>query len=480
MAIVGTLKTFKGGRYFPRLEGLPRGPIVEAPLPARVRIPLRQGFGEEPDLQVRVGQRVRTGEVIARSDEKISTPVLSPLTGTVVSIEEGVHPLDGEPTTIVLVEAETSPSGAYEDDWAPLEVPQGNFERWGPEELGRILYEAGVTALGKWGFPTVYRTAPTEPSAIKALLINAVEAEPYLRGDRALLYEEFEKFVTGIKILKSALGNVEVHVGIGYDRPHILAELEARMEYHDWLYLHPLLPKYPQGEDEVLIKTILNREVPAGRPAGELGVVVCDVQQVIAAYEAVVEARPLVDRVISLGGSAMARPANARVRLGTPVGDLLEAFGHRGPSRVVLGGPLRGNSVTDVETPVTREVRALVALEEPRSPSAALRWGFLPRTDAHVRLLPPLGRTKRATTALVGGTKPCIRCGDCVDVCPQNLFPFELAEASKQGDLDRAERMAIFACIECGLCSYVCPSKIDLLEDIRRGKRWIREERLEA
>jgi electron transport complex protein RnfC len=228
-----------------------------------------------------------------------------------------------------------------------------------------------------------------------------------------------------------------------------------------------------------LIKTILNQEVPAGRPPTDLGVIVCDVQTVIAAYEAVVEARPMVDRVISIGGSAMARPANVRVRLGTSVGELLEEFGNKGPSRVIVGGPLRGSSVTDVDAPITREIRALVALEEPRSPSVTTRWGFLPRADSHVRLLPPFGREKRATTALVGGTRPCIRCGDCVDVCPQNLFPIELAEAGERGDLERAEELAIFACIECGLCSYICPSKIDLLEGIRKAKRWIREERLE-
>jgi electron transport complex protein RnfC len=461
MAIVGTLKTFKGGRYFPRLAGTPVGRILDGPKPSRVRLPLRQGFGEEAAPLVTVGESVRAGQIIARSDERISTPLAAPISGQVTAVEESLHPLDGELTTIVTIEADGR------DEWAPLDLPGGNFERWGAEELGRVLYEAGVTALGRWGFPTDYHSSPAEPADVKYLVINAVEREPYLRGDRALLREEFEKFVQGIKILGRALGNIEVHVGIGHDQSHVLVELEARLEYHDWVYLHPVLPKYPQGEDEVLVKTLLGLEVPAGQPSTAVGAVVCDVQTVIAAYEAVLEGVPFVERVISVAGSAVARPANVRVRIGTPVSALLEELGHETPSRVVLGGPLRGASVSDIESPITRDVRALIALREPRRRAFAGLFSFRRSSPT------------RATTALNGSPRPCIHCGDCLDVCPQNLFPIWLAEASRRGDLRRAEELSLFACIECGLCSYVCPSKIDLLEEIRRGKRLIREEQLE-
>jgi len=471
MAIVAALKTFKGGHYFRRFEGLPAGRIQSALIPRRVRLPLRQGFGEEAAPIVAEGTQVKTGRIIARSDEAISTPVHAPITGVVTAIEEGPHPLDGEPTTYVTIEADEKGS----EEWEPLKLPKGNFERWGAEELGRILYEAGVTALGKAGFPTPFRSSDAEPADVKYLLINAVETEPFVRGDRALLYEEFEKFLTGIKILKSALGNIEVHLGVGYDQPQILEELEVRMEYYDWLYLHPLLPKYPQGTDEVLIKTLLNVEVPSGRSPTAVGAVVCDVQQVIAAYEAVIEGRPFIERVISIGGSAIAQPANVRVRLGIPVGELLREFGHKTPSRVILGGPMRGRSISDVEAPILRNVRALVALLEPdrsRSPLGAY--------DSYTRILPPLGRRRRATTALNGPVRPCIRCGYCVEVCPQNLFPIWIAEASEGGELRRAEELDLLACIECGLCSYVCPSKIPVMERIQQGKRLLREERLEG
>jgi electron transport complex protein RnfC len=474
MAIVGTLKTFKGGHYFGGFEGTPRGRIVSAPLPTRVLVPLRQGFGTEVAPVITEGESVKAGQIIGRSDELISTPMHSPLSGRVAAIEEAPHPLDQKITSWVIIDSDGR------DEWAYVKRPAGNFERWGTDELGRILYEAGVPALGKAGFPTAYRSSEADPSKLRYLVINAVETEPYLQGDLALLYEEFDQFVAGVKVLKSALGNVEVHIGIGYDQPRIFEELENRMEYHDWLYLHPVLPKYPQGEDEVLIKTLLDLEVPAGKHATILGTVVCSVQQVIAAYGAVFEGRPFIERVISVGGSAVERPANVRVRLGTAVGELLREFGHQSPSRILLGGPMRGAAVRNPDTPVLRDTRALVALREPKRRlfgGAGLGFGY----DSYTRIIPPLlGGPRRATTGLHGTPRPCVHCGYCVDVCPQNLFPIAIAEACRHDQLQRAERLDMFACIECGLCSYVCPSKISVMEEIQQGKRLIREERLEA
>ena len=270
MAIVSTLKTFKGGHYFGRFEGTPSGRILTSSLPTQVQFPLRQGFGAEVSPLVPVGEPVKAGQIIARSDEMISTPIHAPVSGKITALEEGPHPVSGVITTWVTIVSDGR------DEWTYLKLPKGNFERWGANELGRILYEAGVTALGKAGFPTAYRSSDADPGKIKYLVINAVETEPYLLSDVAILYEEFEKFVTGVKVLKGALANVEVHVGIGYDQPRLLKELENRMDYHDWLYIHPLLPKYPQGEDEVLIKTLLNLEVPSGKSATAIGAVVCN------------------------------------------------------------------------------------------------------------------------------------------------------------------------------------------------------------
>ena len=519
MAVLGTLQTFKGGHYFGQFEGTPRGRIQSMPLPQRVIIFLKQGFGEAVAPLVKEGDKVLAGQIIGRDDEKISTPIHASISGVVRKIEDRPHPLGGFSKAIII-------ESDGKDQWQLLERASINFERMSPDEVGLILYQAGVTDGGKCGFPTSFKSSPANPARIKFLLINAVETEPYLEADNQLLYEEFEKFVTGIRILRSALGNVAVHIGIGYNRPRLIEELEVRFEYHDWLHIHPLRPKYPQGDDEILIRTLLGLSVPSGGYAVDIGAVVCEVQHTIAAYEAVIEGKPFIERVISIGGSAVAEPVNLKVRVGTPIGEIFKKIKVSEPARIILGGVMRGLAQNDhtklaelekqltelearlkaapeeekmtlapqlnklrtqrrelserikwaTEAPITRNTPAVIALSEAQKelmPIAGL--GF--DKDSFTKAFVPLPWvTKRASTSLNGLPRPCVKCGYCTDVCPSNLVPIMIAEFSMQDMLLEAQELDIFACIECGLCTYVCPSKIPVMTQILEGKRKIREE----
>ncbi len=466
MAVLGSLKTFKGGHYFGLFEGTPRGKrLTAAPLPQRVIIPLRQGFSAEVAPTVKEGDRVRTGQVIGRNEpdpKRPSTPVHASISGRVTKIEKRPHPLGGE-TLCVHIESDGK------DEWEMLDRPP-SYERLPPEELGKILYEAGVTSGGQSGFPTIYHSAYATPEKIRFLIINAIETEPFCEATDQLMYEEFDKFVNGMKILRQALGNVQVHIGLGYNKPRIYEELIERLEYYDWCTIHQLRPKYPQGDDAVLIRTLLGVLLPQQGYATDVGCVVQDVQQCVAAYEAVVEGRPFVERVVSVGGSAVKEPGNYRVRLGTPIGNLLEN-NLKCHGRIVMGSVLRGQAQGDLEVPIVKETPAVIALKEAEPelfPVAGPGFDRDSFTGAYLSL--PWVRYKRATTSLNGNPRPCIKCGYCIDVCPQNLVPALLGEYSAKGLLSEAQNIDLFACIECGLCAYVCPSKIPLLEQIREGK----------
>ncbi len=459
MATLAPLKTFKGGHYFGLFEGTPRGKRLQnAPLPEKVIIPLRQGFSAEVAPAVKEGDYVKTGQVIGRNEphpKKPSTPVHASISGRVIKIEQRSHPLGGE-TLSIIIESDG------QDDWLLLDRP-ANYEQLSPQELGKILYEAGVTS---------YHTAPAEK--IRYLIINAVETEPFCEATDQLLYEELDKFVNGIKILRQALGNVQVHIGLAYNKPRIYEELIKSFERSDWCTIHRLRPKYPQGDDAVLIRTLLGLLLPQRGCAADVGCVVQDVQHCVAAYEAVVEGKPFVERAVSVGGSAVKEPGNYRVRVGTPIGNLLEN-NLKCTGRIVLGSVLRGQAQGDLEVPITRETPAVIALREAERelfPIARLGLDRDSFTRAYLSL--PWVK-KRATTSLYGNPRPCVKCGYCVDVCPQNLVPALLGEYSANGLLSEAQDIDLFACIECGLCAYVCPSKIPLLEQIREGKRKILE-----
>jgi electron transport complex protein RnfC len=70
---------------------------------------------------------------------------------------------------------------------------------------------------------------------------------------------------------------------------------------------------------------------------------------------------------------------------------------------------------------------------------------------------------------------PCIRCGNCSEVCPAALLPQQLHWYTLARDLDALETYGLLDCIECGCCDYVCPSQIPLAECFRDMKPALNE-----
>jgi len=466
------MRRLRGGHRFPRFQGEPRGKIGEHPPPGRAIVSLRQGLylrsqTQRRDLQVELpplvepGDKVKAGTIIARDDERISTPIHSPISGRVAAIEERAHPWGGK-AQAVIIEADG------QDEWELLD--RHDPERLEAEELQRILYEAGVTDGGNGGFPTRFNTSPAKPEEIEWLIIDGIDDEPYLRSSGALLEGDLEGFIKGAEIMRRALGEVEVWLAIGRERRELSAAIRGRAP--SWLQIAPLPPRYPQGDEEPLIHTILGLEVPPGGISTDVGVVVQDVAHVLAAYEAVYEGKPFIERTIAIAGPAVSEPRNLRVRIGTPLSALIPA---EDGVRVMLDGALRGFPIEDLEMPVLRNSRGIVALAGPVA--KFLAWsdpGFTKDSFTKAFLALPW-RARRADFGLHGPERPCVKCGFCLDACPQGLAPAMIAEYAAHDLLDEAESLNILSCIECGLCAYVCPSKIPLLEQIRAGKRKIWE-----
>ncbi|MBN1919259.1 MAG: 4Fe-4S dicluster domain-containing protein [Verrucomicrobia bacterium] len=466
-------RTFPGGYVFKHLKG-DIGPglgVVDAPLPERAIVPLAQGFGAEVPALVKQGDRVAGGQIIGRDDETISTPVHAPVSGRVERFIKVETP-DGEVTAV-----EIKSDGSH--TWRPVARAYGNPLDASPEQLAETLYLAGVSALGKVGIPTPHRSSPVAAEAVDTFVVSAVRSEPYTLPNDAVLAPDAKAFGVGVRILQRIFGGAKAIVALDA-RDGGLVEGLFR-ELPDGVDVRLVAPKYPAERDEVVTELMTGRAVPDGKTGLDVGVLVVDVQTCLAVYAACVEGKPLIERLLALGGTGYTAPAIVRARVGTPVRWLVRDR-VAGDCTVIRNGVVSGWHVPDLDQPVTRATWGLTALHDDTS-RPFMGWmapGF--DFDSNTRAFassyfPP--RARRADTNMAGELRPCIQCGYCSEVCPRDLLPFHLDRLLHIDAIDEAEELRLFGCIDCGLCSYVCVSKIPLMTHIIAGKKRVLDEHAE-
>jgi electron transport complex protein RnfC len=441
--IAGKL-SFRGGVHPPEKKSLTRdGEIQPGPAVEQVAVMLSQHTGAVCRPLVRSGDMVQAGQKIGDSDAYVSAPVHSPITGKVKEIALRSHPVLGRSPAVIIDAYPYSPTKQPR-----FELPDDFDEnRYLPEQICQAIRQAGIVGMGGAGFPTRVKIEPNPQMPKDILIVNGCECEPYITCDYRLMLERSDQIIAGVKLARRASGCSRVFVGIEDNKPEAIEAISAaisRSRDSDGIRVVPVKTKYPQGGERQLVKAILNRNVPTGGIPPMIGVVVLNVATAAAIVEAVLADLPLTHRVVTVTGEAIAKPGNYNVAIGTSVGRLIEFCGGvtQKSAKVVLGGPMMGIAVADLETPVTKTTNAITVLTKEQ-----------------------IGRAKFARRQT-----PCIRCGRCLAACPENLSPTKIAHAVKSNLLDVAESYYINACTECGCCSYVCPAKIELTGYIKTGK----------
>lgn len=427
---------FPGGVSLPgRKESSTREPILTAPIPAQLVLPLRQHAGEPPEPVVKVGQRVITGELLARPQDSSSVALHAPSSGTVAALEPRPlpHPSGFSELCVVI-----ACDGL--DEWAEP-APSLDWRRAEAKDIRARARESGVAGLGGAVFPTHLKLATRVPT----LILNAVECEPYISCDEMLLRERTPQVIEGARIMMRALGAAECLIGIEEDRSEAISALAAALSGAADMELVPVPARYPAGGERQLIQTLTGQEVPAGGLPADIGLLCHNIGTAAALYQAVVQGRPLISRIVTVTGAGVASPRNLEARLGTPLRELIAACGGYTAyaDRLVMGGPMMGYALPDDRLPLVKAANCILvgsAAELPR-PQPAL---------------------------------PCIRCGACMEVCPAQLLPQQLYAYSQAGELERARGHGLPDCIECGACAYVCPSHIPLVDYFRHGKSELR------
>ena len=423
--------TFKGGYHVDDHKSLTNAKPTVLLDGSDVHIfPLRQHIGAPLTPCVTVGDYVYVGQKLADSDQFVSAPVHSSVSGTVIDIKQHIH------------DSGTMIASVFVENDRKYEVYKGcvphDYRNMSKENVLELIHDAGIVGMGGAGFPTHVKLQPN--TKVTHVLINGAECEPYITSDHRYMLEEPEKIIYGLKVCMYVLGLSDGYIGIETNKQDGMESLKNSSEFNEHIHIVPLKTKYPQGAEKQLIKAITGRNVPAGKLPADAGCVVINATTAVMISELFKTGIPPVIKNVTVSGDAIKNPSNFKVRIGTPVKVLIEKAGGfvSEPQKIISGGPMMGITQYNIDYPVTKTTSSVLAMIK------------APKTydeDA-----------------------PCIRCGRCVSHCPMHLMPYKIADCSKKGDVDTAKDYNALECIECGLCSYICPANKNLLQFIRMIK----------
>lgn len=439
------IKTFPfGGVHPPDLKHSAQRPIESLPLPTTVSIPVLQHFGAPAQPIVKVGDKVKTGQVIAQAQGFLSVNIHATISGTVTRIDE-VMDVSGYKRPAITINAE----GEEWVEGVDLSRPLYRDIRLNREEIVKKIQQDGLVGLGGAGFPVHVKLTPVAGKQADILLINGAECEPYLTCDHRLMIEKGPEILVGVSILMKALNVARAVIGIESNKMDAIAHLTAIARDFDGIEIVTLQTRYPQGAEKQFIEALVGRQVPIGGLPLDATCVVQNIATAFAVYESVQKNKPLIERVVTVAGEDLKKPSNFRVRIGTSMKYLIDAAGGlpEGTGKIISGGPMMGKALNMLDIPVVKTTSGILVFGQEKS-----------KRD------PVLN---------------CIRCARCVAHCPLGLEPYLLMNLSENERFDDAEREMAMNCCECGTCAYICPSKRPLLDYIRLAKTFITQKRKE-
>jgi electron transport complex protein RnfC len=434
---------FKGGIHPSDMKGSTRHKPVEAlPPPARIVLPMSMHAGTPCEPMVRPDQEVFLGQLIADCNTPVSAPIHSPVSGRVLAIDRHPHP-DGSRVLSVIIENDGRDT--------PHESvhPRGSVEALTSDQLLKIIRDAGIVGMGGGAFPTHYKIGAARGKC-HTVIINAAECEPYVTADHRLMLAAPEEVIGGLRVLIKLLEPKRAVIAIESNKRDAMESLRRTLPGKTDIELIMLRTRYPQGSERQIVTSVTGLETPSGKHPPDVGCIVFNVATAAALHRAVTAGQPLIRRIVTVSGSAVANAKNLDVRIGTPISDIFNATGgfREPPDKVITGGPMNGVAQHDLSAPLIKGCGALLAFagSEPAPQSREI----------------------------------CIRCGRCVRVCPVHLLPIYLYMNERRDRLDELERLHLADCIECGSCSYICPGRLHLVHAMRTGKQKLRDSKKEA
>jgi electron transport complex protein RnfC len=408
---------------------------VRMPVPDKVVIPMSQHMGAPCDPLVKVKDTVTVGQLIGDSNAFLSAPIHSSVSGTVTAIEDFTTSSGGKCKSVVIT---TDKLQTVCPDVAP---PVVNSR----EDFLKAVRNCGLVGLGGAGFPTHIKLNPKNLDQVDTLVVNGAECEPYITCDMQLMLERTDSIMSGIQTVMKYLDIKTAVIGIEDNKPEAIAKMTEAASKVEGVSVLTMKSSYPKGAEKVIIYEATGRIVGEGQLPADVGVIAMNVATLSKLDDYMKTGMPLVEKMLTVDGGAVAEPKNVIAPIGTQIKDLIEFCGgyKTEAKKLLMGGPMMGICVYSDEYPILKNNNAILAFDEEQSK--------------------PVKETA------------CIRCGRCLRACPFDLAPASMDKAYHKGNVEALKALKVNLCMECGSCSYVCPAHRELAMYNKLGKALLRE-----
>ena len=431
---------FLGNTHIPHNKNTSDMSPIRMTPPKEVLIPTVQHIGAPATPVVKVGDEVKVGQLIAEASGYVSSNIHASVSGKVTKIESYLRN-DGKSVPVIRIESDGLMTPA--DGIAPPSIT-------GIDSLVEATRASGIVGFGGAGFPTSVKLDAIKQGKINTVVLNGAECEPYITSDTRTMIDNADLIRCGVELLQKVAPAIERFIiGIESNKPSAIAAMNDIFSGNDKVSVKVLPSLYPQGAEKVLVHNTTGLDVPEGKLPADVGVLILNVTTLASIASYATTGMPIVEKTVTVDGSAIKNPKNVICPVGVTIRDLI-AFADdeaQTPGKVLFGGPMMGFPACSLDEPIIKQTNAITVLTE---------------RDAK----------ERESTA-------CIHCGRCVASCPLGLNPTAFSRAlnieNTEERMARLEEDSVTLCMECGCCSFVCPASRPLIQNNRMAKNALRE-----
>lgn len=253
----------------------------------------------------------------------------------------------------------------------------------------------------------------------KNIVLNCLDDEPYILTESFYLYLYYEGFLELLDKLASLFKITTITICLKSTNSENINKLMECLGMYPNIKLNIVPNLYLLGKNTILSEYLnLNYEAS----------VIIKASSFYNIYNLINRNRQITDKLITISGDGVINPSIIRVKIGTPLKDILALVINLANEDLVYtaGGLMSGAIINPDNFIITSNLNGIIIMKKKK-----------PKLE-----------------------EKCINCGACLSICPVGLNPLLLQNKKYQKKVKDK-------CLKCGLCTYICPSYINFSSFIK-------------